>query len=84
MLGAVLSFYACGTCEIGYVFVLLALIGLLLRRRSVKNALLDTVSLAAWVRRLCSTFCAAQRAPATSFRYSAVLRVTAADGRVAP
>ena len=42
MLGAVLSFIACGTYEIGYVFALLALVVWLLRRRSVKNALLDT------------------------------------------
>ena len=42
VLGAVLSFIACGTYEIGYVFALLALVVWLLRRRSVKNALLDT------------------------------------------
>ena len=42
VLGAVLSFIACGTYEIGYVFALLALVVWLLRRHSVKNALLDT------------------------------------------
>ena len=42
VLGAVLSFIACGTYEIGYVFALLVLVVWLLRRRSVKNALLDT------------------------------------------
>lgn len=42
VLGAVLSFIACGTYEIGYVFALLALVVWLLRRRSVKSALLDT------------------------------------------
>ena len=72
VLGAVLSFIACGTYEIGYVFALLALVVWLLRRRSVKNALLDTApALAAWARRLCSTFCAgATAAPATSFLWT--------------
>lgn len=69
VLGAVLSFIACGTYEIGYVFALLALVVWLLRRRSVKNALLDTApALGGMARRLCSTFCAgATAAPATSF-----------------
>ena len=42
VLGAVLSFIACGTYEIGYVLALLAFVVWFLRGCNAKNALLDT------------------------------------------
>ena len=87
VLGAVLSFIACGTYEIGYVFALLALVVWLLRRRSVKNALLDTAPAlggmgAALVFHVRAQRRHRQRAFSGYSRRAA--RHRAADGRVAP
>ncbi len=89
MLGAVLSFIACGTYEIGYVFAaLLALVVWLLRRRSVKNALLDTAPALGGMGAalVFHVLCGAAAAPETSFLwiFPPCCVTRAADGRVAP
>ena len=85
---ALLSFVACGTYEIGYMFAALAFVVWCLRARSVKAGLFSTAPRwAAWAWRSYSICCAvAAAAPATRSHWISpgAARAGAADGCVSP